>query len=133
MKNKRLVVTVCILIAAALAFAYVRAQVWPEARHAAPPPQGVRTVAAFNSSGLPSLAGLVNEAKPSIVNISTTAVIRGPGGQGPMMGPNNPFKDFFGDDFFDKFFGNGGRREYKQRSLGSNGLQRWILSLVSDC
>lgn len=119
MKNKRLVVTVCILIAAALAFAYVRAQVLPEARHAAPPPQNVRTVAAFNSSGLPSLAGLVNEAKPSIVNISTTAVIRGPGGQGPMMGPNNPFKDFFGDDFFDKFFGNGGRREYKQRSLGS--------------
>ncbi len=119
MKNKRLVVTVCVLTAAALAFAYIRAQVLPEARPAAPPPQNVRTVAAFNSSGLPSLAGLVNEAKPSIVNISTTAVIRGPGGQGPMMGPNNPFKDFFGDDFFDKFFGNGGRREYKQRSLGS--------------
>ncbi|HNT43145.1 MAG TPA: DegQ family serine endoprotease [Syntrophorhabdaceae bacterium] len=119
MKNKRLVVTVCVLFAAALAFAYVRAQVLPEARPAAPQVQNVRAVAAFNGSGLPSLAGLVNEAKPSIVNISTTAVVRGPGGQGPMMGPNNPFKDFFGDDFFDKFFGNGPRREYKQRSLGS--------------
>lgn len=119
MKNKRLAVTVCILIAAALTFAYVRAQVLPEARPAAPSPQSVRTVAALNVSGLPSLAGLVNEAKPSIVNISTTAVLRGPGGQGPMMGPNNPFRDFFGDDFFDKFFGNGGRREYRQRSLGS--------------
>lgn len=119
MKNKRLAVTVCILIAAALTFAYVRAQVLPEARPAAPPPQSVRAVAASNVSGLPSLAGLVNEAKPSIVNISTTAVLRGPGGQGPMMGPNNPFRDFFGDDFFDKFFGNGGRREYRQRSLGS--------------
>jgi len=119
MKNKRLAVTVCILIAAALTFAYVRAQVLPEARLAAPPQQSVRTVAASNVSGLPSLAGLVNEAKPSIVNISTTAVLRGPGGQGPMMGPNNPFRDFFGDDFFDKFFGNGGRREYRQRSLGS--------------
>ncbi|MEN6615653.1 MAG: trypsin-like peptidase domain-containing protein, partial [Syntrophorhabdus sp.] len=72
------------------------------------------------SNGLPSFAGLVNQAKPSIVNISTTAVIKGPGAQGgPFVGPNNPFKDFFGDDFFDKFFGNGPRREYKQRSLGS--------------
>ncbi len=119
MKNKRLVATVCILIVAAAVFAYVRAQVLPEARRAVPPVQNVRAVAAFNGSGLPSLAGLVNQAKPSIVNISTTAVIRGPGIQGPMIGPNNPFKDFFGDDFFDKFFGNGPRREYKQRSLGS--------------
>ncbi|MFA7302105.1 MAG: DegQ family serine endoprotease, partial [Candidatus Shapirobacteria bacterium] len=37
------------------------------------------------------------------------------------MGPGqaNPFKDFFGDEFFDKFFGNSPRREFKQRSLGS--------------
>jgi serine protease Do len=118
MKNKRLVVTVCVLIAAALAFAYVRAQVLPDNRPAAPPVQNVRAAEPF-TNGLPSLAGLVNQAKPSIVNISTTAVVRGPGGQGPMIGPNNPFKDFFGDDFFDKFFGNGPRREYKQRSLGS--------------
>ncbi len=37
MKNKRLVVTVCVLIAAALAFAYVRAQVLPDRRPAPPP------------------------------------------------------------------------------------------------
>jgi serine protease Do len=118
MKNKRLIVTVCILIIAAVGFAYVRAQVGTDKRPAPEVAQNVRNVTAM-SNGLPSFAGLVNQAKPSIVNISTTAVIRGPGGQGPFVGPNNPFKDFFGDDFFDKFFGNGPRREYKQRSLGS--------------
>lgn len=120
MKNKRLIMTICLLIVAALTFAYVRAQVLPDktpqldlAR------QNVKATMPF-SNGLPSLAGLVNQAKPSIVNISTTTVIKGPGGQGPFMGPgNNPFKDFFGDDFFDKFFGNSPRREFKQRSLGS--------------
>lgn len=118
MKSKRLIVTVCILIIAAVGFAYVRAQVATDKRPAPEVAQNIRNVAGM-SNGLPSFAGLVNQAKPSIVNISTTAVIKGPGGQGPFVGPNNPFKDFFGDDFFDKFFGNGPRREYKQRSLGS--------------
>ncbi|MCK9226902.1 MAG: DegQ family serine endoprotease [Syntrophorhabdaceae bacterium] len=117
MKNKRLIVTVCILIIAAIGFAYVRAQVATDRRPAPEVAQNVRNAAAM--TGLPSFTGLVNQVKPSIVNISTTAVIKGPGGQGPFVGPNNPFKDFFGDDFFDKFFGNGPRREYKQRSLGS--------------
>ncbi len=120
MKNKRLILTICLLIVAAFTFAYVRAQVLPDK---APPVdlsrQNVKA-AMPSSNGLPSLAGLVNQAKPSIVNISTTTVVRGPGNQGPFMGPgNNPFKDFFGDDFFDKFFGNSPRREFKQRSLGS--------------
>jgi len=35
------------------------------------------------------------------------------------MGPQDRFKDFFGDDFFEKFFGDMPRREFKQRSLGS--------------
>ena len=39
---------------------------------------------------------------------------------------NHPFKDFFGDDFVDKFFGNSPRREFKQRSLGSGFvIDRW--------
>jgi serine protease Do len=119
MKNKRLIFTVCVLIIVTIGLAYVRAQVAPDKRFNAPVAQNVvRPVAALRN-GLPSLAGLVNQAKPSIVNISTTAVVKGPGMQGPFVGPNNPFKDFFGDDFFDKFFGNGPRREYKQRSLGS--------------
>jgi len=120
MKNKRLILTICLLIVAAFTFAYVRAQVLPDkAPPVDPNRQNVKAVMP-SSNGLPSLAGLVNQAKPSIVNISTTTVVRGPGSQGPFMGPgNNPFKDFFGDDFFDKFFGNSPRREFKQRSLGS--------------
>ena len=35
------------------------------------------------------------------------------------MGPQGGFKDFFGEDFFEKFFGDMPKREYKQRSLGS--------------
>ena len=116
MKNKRLIITVCVLIFAAFAFAYVKAQMQPDR---APLNLNIQNTSAAipSSNGLPSLADLVNHAKPSIVNISTTTVIRGPGG--PFMGPANPFKDFFGEDFFDKFFGNAPRREFQQRSLGS--------------
>jgi serine protease Do len=64
---------------------------------------------------------LAKEMKPVAVNISTTKVIK----QGKIFRPfqspfgeNDPFRDFFGDDFFDRFFG-GMPREYKQRSLGS--------------
>ena len=73
---------------------------------------------AFNGN-LPSFSQLVNHVKPTIVNISTTTVITGPDMQDRFMGPVNPFKDFFGEDFFDKFFGNSPRRERKQKSLGS--------------
>jgi serine protease Do len=65
---------------------------------------------------------LAKEMKPVAVNISTTKVIkqkklfrqqfRSP------FGEDDPFRDFFGDDFFDRFFGEM-PREYKQRSLGS--------------
>jgi serine protease Do len=35
------------------------------------------------------------------------------------FGQQNPFRDFFGEDFFEKFFGDSPKREFKQRSLGS--------------
>jgi serine protease Do len=61
--------------------------------------------------GLPSLRGLVKATKPSVVNISTTTVVKGMG---------NPFRGFPGnEDLFDKFFGNGPTGEFKQKSLGS--------------
>jgi serine protease Do len=66
---------------------------------------------------LPSLSGLVKETKPSVVNVSTTTVVKGMGLPGRF---GNPFKDFFGnDDIFEKFFGNEQTREFKQKSLGS--------------
>lgn len=65
----------------------------------------------------PSFADLVEKLQPSVVNISTTNVIkqrspfqRGPGSQ------NDPF-----NEFFEKFFGGQGGpgKEYKRQGLGS--------------
>lgn len=72
--------------------------------------------------GLPSLSELVKSVKPSVVNISTTTVVKGLDMHERFFGPSNPanpFRDFFGNDFFDRFFGDTPKREFKQRSLGS--------------
>ncbi|UCE83118.1 MAG: DegQ family serine endoprotease [Deltaproteobacteria bacterium] len=64
-----------------------------------------------------SFTELVDQVAHVVVNISTTKVIkRGPTPQ--PFGPNSPFRDFFGDDFFERFFGQI-PREQTQRSLGS--------------
>ena len=64
-----------------------------------------------------SFADLVERLKPTVVNISTTKTIRS-GMRSPFGG--SPFDRYFGsDDFFDRFFGDTPRREFKQRSLGS--------------
>jgi len=72
--------------------------------------------------GLPSLSDLIKGVKPAVVNISTTTVVKGLDMHERFFGPSNPanpFRDFFGNDFFDRFFGDSPKREYKQRSLGS--------------
>jgi len=68
--------------------------------------------------GIPSFAGLAHDVMPAVVNINTTKTVapprahRAPPGQG-----QDPFEQFFGDDFWERF---GGRRgPSKQRSLGS--------------
>jgi serine protease Do len=64
-----------------------------------------------------SFAELVDQVKNEVVNISTTTVIK----RGPLPGPLGPhrqFRDFFGDDFFERFFGQI-PKERRQRSLGS--------------
>ncbi len=71
-------------------------------------------------SDSPSFAALAEKLMPVTVNISTTKIITGR--QGPFMQPfrEGPFRDFFGDDFSERFFG--GRmpqREQKLTSLGS--------------
>jgi serine protease Do len=67
-----------------------------------------------------SFAALAEKLMPVTVNISTTKIIKGR--QGPLMQPfrGDPFGDFFGDEFSQRFFG--GRmpqREQKLTSLGS--------------
>lgn len=71
-----------------------------------------------NDGGAPaSFADLAERVKPSVVNISTTKVIKGRSPINP-FGPS-PFDDYFGNDFFERFFGDIPQREFKQRSLGS--------------
>ena len=64
-----------------------------------------------------SFTELVKRVGPDVVNISTTKVVK----RGPMprpFGNEGPWRDFFGDDFFERFFGQI-PRERTQRSLGS--------------
>jgi len=61
-----------------------------------------------------SFSALAERVKPTVVNISTSKTYKGRGAFGAPFG-GSPF----GDDFFDRFFGDMPRREFKQRSLGS--------------
>jgi serine protease Do len=49
---------------------------------------------------------------PAVININTLTVVRH-----PLAGPRTPMEEFFGEEFFRRFFG--GPREFTQRSLGS--------------
>ena len=65
-----------------------------------------------------SFADLADAVKHSVVNISTTQVVKGSPLQ-PFAGPNAPFGKFFGDDFFKHFFGNMPKGAMKTHALGS--------------
>ena len=66
--------------------------------------------------GIPSFAGLAHDVMPAVVNINTTKTVAAPRTRRAPRG-QDPFEQFFGDDFWERF---GGRRgPSKQRSLGS--------------
>lgn len=65
-----------------------------------------------------SFSDLAERVKPAVVNISTTKTFKGRSGLGTPFG-RSPFSGRFGDDFFERFFGDIPQREFKQRSLGS--------------
>jgi len=74
-----------------------------------------------HSSELLSLSELVKTLQPSVVNISTTNVVKKR--QAPF---NSPFESPFGggpddpfEDFFKKFFEGGPQQEFRQKGLGS--------------
>jgi len=66
----------------------------------------------------PSFADLAEVLKPSVVNISTTSVVKQRGfGQGQRrspFGPNDPF-----EEFFDRFFQGQPQQEFQRQGLGS--------------
>ncbi|MDX1764170.1 MAG: DegQ family serine endoprotease [bacterium] len=75
---------------------------------------------ARSSRELPSFVELVKQEKPAVVNISTTQVIKRQGVPHPRFNRRqSPFDEFFGDDFFRRFFGDMPEREFKSKSLGS--------------
>jgi len=79
--------------------------------------QTASAVSTAESARTPAtFADLAEKLKPVVVNISTSKTVRtGRGGQF-----RSPFdRHFWGDDFFERFFGDVPRREFKQRSLGS--------------
>ncbi len=65
-----------------------------------------------------SFADLADEVAHSVVNISTTQVVKGSPMQ-PFFEPNAPFRDFFGEDFFKRFFGDIPQGEMRTHALGS--------------
>ena len=69
-----------------------------------------------------SFSKLVKVLKPAVVNISTTQVIkqrRFKGMPGQPGHEQDQFRDFFGDDFFERFFGDIPQKDLKRKSLGS--------------
>ncbi|MBM4311335.1 MAG: Do family serine endopeptidase, partial [Deltaproteobacteria bacterium] len=73
------------------------------------------------AQGLPNFAPLVEKLTPVTVNISSSRTVKPripQFGESPPGSENDPFRDFFGDDFFRRFFGDP-NREYRQQGLGS--------------
>ena len=115
MKHRKWLLMVLILVLVAGVSVYAKQKVGTSVNLDTPKSASARQVP-FDRSGLPSFSSLVKEVAPAVVNINTTTVVKGVDLNERMV---NPFKDFFGNDFFEKFFGDAPRREFKQRSLGS--------------
>jgi len=78
-----------------------------------------RAVSRQHAEGLPSFAALAKELMPSVVNISTTQVVKS---RSQRRSPfpkefRSPLDEFFGDDFFKHF--DVPQREMERHSLGS--------------
>jgi serine protease Do len=69
----------------------------------------VRTAAPESSNTFRQVAAAVG---PAVININAVTVLRS-----PLGGPRSPMEEFFGEEFFRRFFGD--PRERTQRSLGS--------------
>jgi len=73
-------------------------------------------------TGLPDFSLLIKKLSPVTVNISSSRTVNAgmnQFGQNPFGEQGDPFRDFFGDDFFKHFFGGDPNREYQQQGLGS--------------
>jgi serine protease Do len=62
-------------------------------------------------------SAIAQSVQPAVVNISTSAVVRQRAA--PRRPPEDPFHEFFGEEFFERFFGPNVPREREVNSLGS--------------
>ncbi len=77
----------------------------------APNPQDLNVAEQLSNA----FAAAAQDVNPSVVMVFTETTIKSGG-----MGQDSPFRDFFGDDFFKRFFeGPGGQQEQKRQGLGS--------------
>ncbi len=74
--------------------------------------------AAYSAPPPASFADLADSVKDVVVNISTTQVLKESPMQ-PFMAPNSPFREFFGDEFFKRFFRDMPQGQMKTHALGS--------------
>ena len=82
-------------------------------------PSAYPALPAFGPQGPASFADLADGVKDVVVNISTTQVVKENPMQ-PFMGQNSPFREFFGDDFFKRYFGDNPQGQTnKTHALGS--------------
>jgi len=73
---------------------------------------------AFARAAPESFADLAEQISPSVVNITTSAVVAGPAGAGPMVPDGSPFEDFF-RDFMDRNGQGGEGAPRRSEALGS--------------
>jgi serine protease Do len=73
--------------------------------------------AAFARGAPESFADLAEQISPSVVNITTSAVVAAPTDGGPIVPEGSPFQDFF-EDFMTPD-GQGGNEPQRQQALGS--------------
>ena len=74
-------------------------------------------VPAFARGAPESFAELAEQVSPSVVNITTSAVVAAPTGGGPIVPEGSPFEDFFRDFMMPE--GEGGNEPQRQQALGS--------------
>jgi len=72
---------------------------------------------AFARGAPESFAELAEQVSPSVVNITTSAVVAAPTGDGPIVPEGSPFEDFFRDFMMPE--GEGGNEPQRQQALGS--------------
>lgn len=74
--------------------------------------------AAFARGAPESFADLAEQISPSVVNITTSAVVAAPTDGGPIVPEGSPFQDFF-EDFMGPNGQGGGAEPQRQQALGS--------------